>query len=158
MSRSDQHDPTFGEPDTVDDYPATSSPHKTAHSPSNLDDSDSECFEVMVSPTSVFPPKTSHLDTPVYHRPVTITHSLHKTPSEGSVHISDDEDDNSSVSSDSEEKKYVMILFYQEIAFIHIYFMNFQFTLAMALVFDRFLVYISVLVCLTDENEISRSV
>nr|CAH8856143.1 unnamed protein product [Trichobilharzia regenti] len=97
-------DPTFGEPDTVDDYPATSSPHKTAHSPSNLDDSDSECFEVMVSPTSVFPPKTSHLDTPVYHRPVTITHSLHKTPSEGSVHISDDEDDNSSVSSDSEEK------------------------------------------------------
>ncbi|CAH8600429.1 unnamed protein product [Schistosoma rodhaini] len=95
-----------GESDTGGDFSVESTAMKFKHTPSNISDSDSECHELLVSPVVKDSHKTSLVDTPVLQRPITITHSHHRSPSRSSIQISDDEVNNSSVSSNSEVKEY----------------------------------------------------
>ncbi|CAH8523031.1 unnamed protein product [Schistosoma turkestanicum] len=95
-----------GESDTGGDFSVESSIMKSQRTLSNISDSDSKCHEVLVSPVTVVPHKTSHDDTSMLGRSITITHSLHRSPSQSSIQISDDEVNNSSVSTNSEGKEY----------------------------------------------------
>ncbi|KAK4470648.1 hypothetical protein MN116_006182 [Schistosoma mekongi] len=95
-----------GESDTGGDYSVESPVMKSKHTPSNISDSDSECHEVLVSQTGVVSCEAYPVDTPVLQRSITITHSLHRSPSQSSIQISDNEVNNSSVSTNSEGKEY----------------------------------------------------
>ncbi|TNN17652.1 LIM and calponin homology domains-containing protein isoform 3 [Schistosoma japonicum] len=95
-----------GESDIGGDYSVESPVMKSQHTPSNTSDSDSECHEVLVSQTGVVSREASPVDTPVLQRSITITHALHRSPSQSSIQISDNEVNNSSVSTNSEGKEY----------------------------------------------------
>ncbi|CAH8558514.1 unnamed protein product [Heterobilharzia americana] len=104
LRKADEFDEAnYGEHDAVEDYAIESSTQKSLYSQSNVDNSDNECSEVVISPTSVASTKVSAPDAPVSQRPITISHSLHMMHSESSIQISDDEVSNSSVSSICEE-------------------------------------------------------